>query len=100
MSRVTVTVLRSDTEREVWTFGVLQYPTAYLDSYVHETRPSTRHRKWAAIRSWHRLHIDRGASVGDRMKSEPEVPAVVLDDALEALRAQIHIRRWSDRGQG
>lgn len=96
MSTVTVTVLHSDTERDVWSFRVLDYPVAYLDHYARETRPSTRHRKWTAQRSWHRLGISRYA-YGEHLAVEPDVPHEVLGDALAALRAQVHIERWSER---
>lgn len=86
----------SKTEREVWEFSVLRYPDVHLEFYGKQSRKTPRHG-WKSTTSYHRLHIDRNANVGTRLKEEPEVPEDVLAEALEQVRSKITFKPWKKR---
>lgn len=96
MRVATVERRHSKTEREVWEFTVLDYPTVHLEFYGKQERKTPRHG-WKSKTSYHRLHMDRNRDVGDRLKEEPEVPEDVLEEALEQVRSKITFKTWKNR---
>ena len=81
-SAVNIVVVESPLKRRVMRFDLLDAKLV-LDYDADQERPSTRHR-FTAVRFWHRLSTSRENTMERR-----EPPAEAIQQALEAVRAQI-----------
>ena len=82
----------SNVERERWVFYTFTHGDSILtvvQSYVRETLPSPRHRKWNEVENYYRLYY-RSNSL-----SEPPLPDDVKEQAeLEVANRTLVLRTW------
>lgn len=93
-SRVNVIRDSGALERRRWTFLILDFPKVHLEYYGVEGRQTSRHQWRSVAPVYTRLRGDRGVI---RIEEEPEVPADVLEEGLEKLRAELRFEVWSRR---
>ncbi len=84
-------------KRVVYRFGVREMHSAVhvvLGHYAVQTRPSRRHH-WVT-KEWYSRLSSRDASI----KSEPIVPAAILEQALAQVRQAVVFKTWEDSRRG
>lgn len=83
------TILRDEgpLRRQRWRFTLIEH-VLHLDEWAIEIRQTPRHRRWETLESYVRLHGTR---------NEPDIPAEIVEEALEVARGRMTFRKWRDR---